>query len=292
MSRPMGLWVLCVVVCGCTGLVGESDAGLTFPDAGGVIDAGEQADAGDAPDAAIELDAGTPDAGPSCAAGNWCEDFESGGDAGWTARVDEDAGLWLAAPPPGSLTPGNALRIEVERGRATMQVAPARFFVPDAGYHVFGRALFFGERMPGDAESKRHGWVTLEGTSPMHGSYSQVGFRHDSGRSPFGNFFVINPWQDCWASGQPAAQATPVGRWFCYEWEFDSTGAALRMWQDGVLMVDVTGTGSGCTDGMASRPWVLPAAPSVGIGLYTYDVVSLRAWVDDVVLSSARIGCP
>ena len=284
MPNRVAASLLCVVMSGCTGLVSESDAGLVLPDAGEVTDASVEVDAG-------TPDAGAPDAGPPCSVGDWCEDFETGGDAGWTSRVEEDAGLFLAEPPPGSLTPGHALRVEVERGRATMQLAPDRFFPSDAGYHVFGRALFFGERMPADTESKRHGWVTLEGTSPMHGSYSQVGFRHDSGRSPFGNFFVLTPWQDCWAIGQTGAQPTPVGRWFCYEWEFDAIGNALRMWQDGMLMVDVAGTGSGCTDGMASRPWVLPARPSVGIGLYTYDEVSLRAWVDDVVLSSSRVGC-
>ncbi len=72
--------LLCVVMSGCTGLVSESDAGLALPDASEVTDASVEVDAG-APDA------GAPDAGPPCSVGNWCEDFETGGDAGWTSRV-------------------------------------------------------------------------------------------------------------------------------------------------------------------------------------------------------------
>lgn len=276
--------LLCVALLdGCVGFIGESDAGVEDSGVvdGGAVDAGE-VDAG-APDA------GTFDAGPVCRAGAWCENFETN-DAGWNSQVSDDGGLRIDVPPSGSLSPGHALRVEVERGRALMQLAPDQFFA-DGGYHVFGRALFFGERMPADTESRRHGWVTLEGTSPMHGTYSQVGFRHDSGRTPYANFFVINPWQDCWASGQAMAKPTPVGRWFCYEWEFDASGAALRMWQDGELQVETVGIGSGCTDGMATRPWVMPLNPTMGIGLYTYDEVSLRAWVDDVVISQTRVGC-
>ncbi|PZR15490.1 MAG: hypothetical protein DI536_08560 [Archangium gephyra] len=287
MFRPFRF--ACVVVLqGCVGLISEVPPDAGEPDASvwdaGLHDAGDDDDDDDA-----GVDAGV-DAGRACPPRAWCENFE-GDDAGWRPQLSDDGGLFTAVPPAGSRSPGRALRVELERGRATLQVAPAQFFTPDAGYHVFGRALFFGERMPGDAESRRHGWVTLEGLSPMHGTYSQVGFRHDSGRTPFANFFVINPWQDCWGSGQPAARATPVGRWFCYEWEFDSAAGALRMWQDGELQVEAVGMGSGCTDGMATRPWVLPAQPSLGIGLYTYDDVSLRAWVDDVVLAETRVGC-
>ena len=284
MSKPACVVLFAITLWGCTGLVG--DPGLDAGDVAPGVDAG-------ALDASIDAgpeDAGvSSDAGPPCPPGAWCEDFERA-DAGWSPQVTDDGGLFIAVPPAGSKTPDHALRIEVEHGRATMQLAPPQLFA-DAGYHVFGRARFYGERMPLETESRRHGWVTLEGLSPQHGTYSQVGFRHDSGRSPFANFFVLNPWQDCWASGLAAAAPTPVGRWFCYEWEFDATASALRLWQDGALMVETVGTGSGCTDGDATRPWVLPAQPSLGIGLYTYDDVSLRAWVDDVVVSPSRVGC-
>jgi hypothetical protein len=313
LGRSASCFGLLLLHVACVGQVGEATP--SGPDAAvdaGPLDAGVDAGAPDASHTDASVDAGAPDASvmdasvdggespdagavdaglPGCAPTDWCEDFEGpAADAGWFTEVTDDGGARVAAPPAGSSSPSRALRVEVERGRALLRLThPERFF-GDAGYHVFGRALVFGERLPAETENRRHGFVTLEGVSPAHRSYSQVGFRHDGGRRAFANFFVLTPWQDCWASSA-AATPTPVGRWFCLEWEFDAAGRALRLWQDGALQVEAVGVGSGCTDGVATRPWVLPERPSLGLGLYTYDDVSLRAWVDDVVVSPARVGC-
>jgi len=99
------------------------------------------------------------------------------------------------------------------------------------------------------------------------------------------------------------AQQIESGKWKCWEWEFDGAGDEAHLWIDGAPMTDVDAVKSGkqCQGpGFMGRPmkatylWEGPQLfDKLIIGWEQYqDTPAQELWIDDVVVGSARVGCP
>jgi hypothetical protein len=96
------------------------------------------------------------------------------------------------------------------------------------------------------------------------------------------------PTVDC---SRSATTGLPEGRWVCLEWQFDGGHDEMHEWLDGVLQtgVDVVEQAGGC-----SVAWKGPTFDKVYLGWRHAQPSSIdtEMWMDDVVLHTARVGCP
>ncbi len=85
-------------------------------------------------------------------------------------------------------------------------------------------------------------------------------------------------------------------RWICWEFEIDKTGGAGKVtphiWVDGrQLSLSVAGS---ATHGMTSPSWDPIPIEVLVMGLDGFQADPVRAdfWIDDLVVTSQRVGCP
>jgi hypothetical protein len=104
--------------------------------------------------------------------------------------------------------------------------------------------------------------------------------------------------QDCFAS---ARTVLPVGRWACYEFHLDSKTNSVDAWIDGKFdeylsvqdaqpLTGTCGTGFNYTGGL----WYIPKVEKAFFGWKVYHTLTstATAWLDDIAISTKRIGCP
>src|SRR5690606_8743081 len=94
----------------------------------------------------------------------------------------------------------------------------------------------------------------------------------------------------------------PVAEWVCVEWHYSTTSHEMEFWLDGAELGDLhvreraTAPGSGCqsTRDLGGKWLAPPRWQSLYLGWERYaDTVNdQNVWFDDVVVSTARVGCP
>jgi len=94
----------------------------------------------------------------------------------------------------------------------------------------------------------------------------------------------------------------PAQSWVCWEWKFDGSKNdtkqnELHLWVNGVPQteVDVVGKGNACSTGNMAQPWLAPVAFTkliIGWEQYQGDAPDQEAWLDDLVISTEKVGCP
>jgi hypothetical protein len=69
----------------------------------------------------------------------------------------------------------------------------------------------------------------------------------------------------------------------------------MHFWMDGTEIPDLTmsGKGQGCVHQDQSYTWEAPSFEQLDLGWESYQADDARTmWVDDVVISTTRVGCP
>jgi hypothetical protein len=249
--------------------------------------------------------AGNGGADPGCAGALFCDDFESYG-AG-----QPPAGKWSSATQSGTVTvTGDQHRSGAKAikfttpGTATYQSALVRLgagVFPVAGNAYYGRMMF---RLASAPTNDVH-WTIIQGSGLVPGQSYRAQYRY-GGQHPLaaGNQLMANyetpdsyggvgPASDCWFHSDKTV--VPVGVWSCVEWQFDGPANTMRLWVDGAPIdsLTVSGVGQGCVNQPASYPWTAPLFDRLDLGWESYQVDTPRTfWIDDVVVSTTRIGCP
>jgi hypothetical protein len=103
----------------------------------------------------------------------------------------------------------------------------------------------------------------------------------------------VGPGSDCWFHS--SGVVVPVGTWSCVEWQFDGPNNTMRLWLDGqpVPSLTVTGVGQGCVNQPATFPWTAPSFDRLDLGWESYQADDARTlYIDDVVVSATKVGCP
>jgi polysaccharide lyase-like protein len=170
----------------------------------------------------------------------------------------------------------------------------------------YGRMMFRLEAAPtGDVH-----WTFLEGSGLIAGQNYHALYRY-GGQHPVmnGSTFVgsqmmanyetpdsyggTGPSSDCWKHSNKVV--VPVGKWSCAEWQFDGATNTMRFWLDGAAVdtLTVTGTGEGCVNQPNNYVWTAPTFDRMDLGWESYQQDDARTiWIDDVVLSKTKVGCP
>ena len=234
--------------------------------------------------------AGAPNVG-QCAAipgALFCDDFES-----YAAGPAVRANGWSPTTSSGTLTfdavhaqGKQALHVHTEgNGRAYIQLSP---FTPPAN-SFFGRMRVWVDAFPVAPNYAHFTLVELAGTGaglirPIGGQFidSQSLWGTGSDQGPTGD------WTN-WRTSTPTQNA----RWICLEWELAAANNAINVWIDGVAKPELSVTTT--THGGSNVDFVLPTFNSIWFGWWLYQSGptpnQYDVWLDDLALSTQKIGC-
>ncbi|HEX6767313.1 MAG TPA: hypothetical protein VF103_17565 [Polyangiaceae bacterium] len=141
-----------------------------------------------------------------------------------------------------------------------------------------------------------HSAYRLGGQQPVTSSGTFVGSQLMANYETPDGYAGNGPKSDCWHHA--ARVVVPVGRWSCFEWQYDGQNNALTLWVDGTEVLSVLGmgdaaNGDGCVSQPSTFPWTAPIFDEVRVGWDSYQADGSRTlWVDDFAMSVGRIGCP
>lgn len=230
-----------------------------------------------------------------CAGRLICDDFEDDADgqapgAPWqTATNNGNVAIDGAHAHSGT----RAVKVSTGAG----QYKQAFFFTegapafPVAGNVVYGRMMIF---MDATANDGVH-WTMLQGTGPLAGHAGVQSYYRYGGMwagKMMANYETAGLSTDCWNNSNTVM---PTGKWTCMEWKFDGPANEMRFWLDGTEVSDlhVKDQGMGCGGHDLSDQWLAPTFDKMWLGWESYQQDDARdAWIDDVILDDAPIGCP
>jgi hypothetical protein len=252
-------------------------------------------------------------AGDPCATALFCDDFESytagnAPGAPWMRQVSSGSTAAVDTTQARSGTKSVKFVAASGSGSKTAYIRLAstsmKTIFPVTPNVVYGRMMFRLEAAPtGDVH-----WTFLEGSGLVPGQSYHALYRY-GGQHPVmnGSTFVgsqlmanyetpdsyggTGPKSDCWQHANKVV--IPEGKWSCAEWQFDGPNNTMRLWLDGAAIdtLTVVGAGSGC--GTATAVWTAPTFDRFDLGWESYQQDTARTiWIDDVVVSKTRIGCP
>jgi hypothetical protein len=95
-----------------------------------------------------------------------------------------------------------------------------------------------------------------------------------------------------WTKWEPRV-LTENGRWICMEWQMNAADNSVRVFIDGVARPEL---GVSTNDhGGSGSPFVFPTFNSIWLGWWNFQggttPAQFNIWLDDIVLSSQRVGC-
>lgn len=293
---------------GQAGQSGNQD-GPSVPAADAPIDLPAVADMNASADGNPTVDAlaGSETAAPKdCPAGAlFCDDFESyalGGDLSpnWTTQiVSGQVQIETSRPYRGSksvrmtstLSPaGEPARTTGGPLRAAALIKQGAPLFPVPNNAFFGRAMMWLTKMPPGGVHFSN--VEALGRLPdgTLAKYGQGGMYEKlmAGYTVRPSNELDQPTVDC---SKSATSGFPEGRWVCVEWQFDGANDEMHYWFDGTLQtgVDVVRQAGGC-----AVSWKAPKFEKLYLGWRHAQPSSIdtEMWIDDVVLHTARVGCP
>jgi len=249
--------------------------------------------------------------GDPCGTAIFCDDFESysvGSPPGGMWSVETDAGEAVVDSTE-KVSGEKSVMVSTDAGGgggAFIRLMDASVF-PVPGNAYFGRMMFRLESAPTAAVH----WTIIQGggvvPNATHRALYRYGGQHPvmDGANFVGSQLMANyetpdwysdmstPGSDCWQHA--GGDVLPTGTFACIEWEFDGPNDTMRFWLDGTAIdsLTVTGSGDGCVNAPADFTWSAPEFETLDLGWEFYQQDEARtAWIDDVVISTTRVGCP
>jgi hypothetical protein len=168
-------------------------------------------------------------------------------------------------------------------------------------HEMYGRAMVWLEAapvpVPGGPPVQ---WTLLQGegrsADDRYNSIYRLALLQDGGTRLMANFETTPPLAtDC---KQHSTRQLPLKTWACVEWHFDVKDNELQYWLDGEELLHVRGRGnadSACRGNDLDGVWLAPPKFNsfyIGLERYHDSANDQNLWIDDVVLSTARVGCP
>jgi len=162
--------------------------------------------------------------------------------------------------------------------------------LPSGTNHLFFRAYFYFKNSLGMQGSSDNHETLLGITADPTNANTEVRFGVIKGvigtnQVPSDN---IAPIMAKW-NGPPVISAAA---WHCIEVEFDGSAAynTVNAWSDGMLVHSIT-KGSDWQNGALAGTWMSGMFNTVMFGWQSFSSLGNEIWVDDLVLSTARVGC-
>jgi len=142
-------------------------------------------------------------------------------------------------------------------------------------------------------------WTLLQGegrsADDRFNSIYRLGLEERGGTQLMANFETTPPeTTDC---RRQSKIELPVKRWTCVEWRFDVAANALEFWLDGKRVTRVAGRAdaTSCRGNDLAGEWRAPPRFDsfyLGLERYADSANDQDLWIDDVELSTRRVGCP
>jgi hypothetical protein len=162
--------------------------------------------------------------------------------------------------------------------------------LPSGTKHLFVRAYFFMTRQLGMGPQGANHETLLGITGDPKSANTEVRFGEIKGvigtnQVPSDN---IAPKMAQWYMG-PVVSANA---WHCIEVEFDGQAAypSLRAWADGTMVHSITAAAD-WQNGALPTTWMDGMFVDLKLGWQSFSSAANEIWMDDLVLSSMRIGC-
>lgn len=246
-----------------------------------------------------------------CPAGSaFCEDFEEGAldAAPQSPWQDATNGATARVNAARAFGGGRALKVTVPSGPPPHRgyVALQQSSYAAANREMYGRVMVWLEATPSppSAGSSLH-WTLFQGegraATNNNNAIYRFGGEQQGGAGLMTNYETTpdgNPpvRSDCY---QHSASTMPVQRWACFEWHFSQANDELQYWLDGNELADlhVVERGQGCRyeEPPLDGEWLAPPVfQTLYLGWEQYQAASndVNIWLDTVVLSTTRVGCP
>jgi hypothetical protein len=240
------------------------------------------------PDFSDDFESHSPNAAPGAP---WTEETY---DTGAIIRIDETR----------AFTGSRALHITTPRGANYRRGYVAIHLggpLPQLQSGFFGRAMVWLDAAPQSTPGAPpvH-WTLLQGEGRSgdgrYNSIYRLGLEEGGGRRFMANFETTPPaTTDC---RQRTLRRIPLRQWACVEWRFSVARNALEFWIDGARITRVTDRARStfaCRGDDLDGQWLAPpkfASFYLGFERYADSVNDQDLWIDDVVLSKKRVGCP
>jgi polysaccharide lyase-like protein len=229
----------------------------------------------------------------------FCDDFETDTvgqvpGAPWRASVN---GGTVNVDSTRAFSGANAVLARAPLGaayrRAYFAVDAASF--PGATLEMYGRAMMYLDQIS-NADSH---WTFVQGegrsADNTHNALYRYGGQHENGAQLMANYETTDGVAtDCW---DHSASKLSAGAWSCVEWRFVVATNEMQFWLNGTELSDihVTGMGEGCGGNALNGQWTAPPDfDTLYLGWEHYQVAAndINLWVDDVAVSTERVGCP
>jgi hypothetical protein len=171
---------------------------------------------------------------------------------------------------------------------------------PAASREMFGRAMLWLDATPNAVVH----WTIIQAEGPAasgtHTAYYRYGGQQQNGAGFMANYETTNGVStDCYSH---SATRMPVQTWACVEWHFAVATNEMQLWLNGRELTDMhvidrpSTPGSGCLgNDVNNGEWLAPPAfQTLHLGWESYQQANndRNLWVDDVVISTERVGCP
>jgi hypothetical protein len=231
------------------------------------------------------------DTGSGCAPGVafFCEDFEN-----VAVGTAQQTATWR---PEGTVSidtqvaqGARSLHLQAAAGQNS-RIQVTGFAPPNNSF--FGRMNMFVEQFPTGPDNAHFVLVEATGNGgervrPIGGQFKQGvnavsiwGVGSDGG--------ATGDWTD-WQATAPTAS----GQWVCMEWHMDAANNSVDVFIDGTLKPELSVSTN--AHGGAQTPFVFPTFNNLSLGWVVFQGGAVpsnyNVWLDDIVLSSERVGCP
>ena len=193
------------------------------------------------------------------------------------------------------LTPRGA---DYRRGYLAIHLAGP---LPAAQSGMFGRAMVWLDAAPvaRPGQGPVH-WTLLQGegrsADDRYNSIYRLGLEQREGTQLMANYETTPPVStDC---KQQSSRQLPVGRWSCVEWHMEVAAQEMEFWLDGKPVTHVVRratAANACRGNDLQGEWRAPPrfdSLYIGFERYADSANDQNLWIDDVVLSKSRVGCP
>jgi hypothetical protein len=228
----------------------------------------------------------------NCAGLLLCEDFESYTAAPgmpWTVRKNAQGNVTIDGAQHKSGTKAAKFTTTGAMDYQQAYISLDKIF-PVANNAFYGRMLIYTTKAPNDGVH----WTNIQGEGPAAMGIARADVRYGGQhqQSLMANYDSSGPKSDCWQHSQTKM---PEGKWACMEWYFEGATNTQKFWLDGKAIDDLTvvGQGQGCIAHDTADKWLFPSFSRLYLGFESYQHDDPReVWIDDVALSTTKIGCP
>jgi hypothetical protein len=266
---------------------------------------------GGASSGGADTDGGAGAPADPCKTARFCETFESYATGkpptpGWNAQMNLGTVSVVDTEHFGGTKSVKFVTQSASGGKTAYIRLDAATVFPVPGNMYFGRMMTRLESAPdqsvhwtfiqsgGLVEGQNyHALYRYGGQQPVKNGTTFVGTQLMANYDTPDSYGGTGPSSDCWNHSN--GKVMPVAKWTCVEWQFDGPNDTMRFWLDSAAIdaLTVQGKGQGCVHQPMDFEWKAPKFDNVQLGWESYQQDAERTlYIDDVIISTTRIGCP